>query len=449
MDDKTVASLSGELSRALTRQRGALAIYRDYYRGRFAAPYLPAYAQAEFAAMMDRSRANWCRKVIDVTARRLRVVGLRSAAVDTDPLWAIWQDSGMDRRQGMVHRAATRYGIGYVSIGQGRMRSDGTVDGDAVSLQPLSPLQVAHLEDPADPDLIIAAMRQWSDRAGRTYSYLWTPEEWVLASGSPQGRKSVIADGPNPLGVVPVVAFKNQPDDDGTGVSDLEVAIPIQDRINQTIADRILVQTFGAHRQRVLLGLQLEYDDEGQPKRMPNPSTMRTWVFEDSDIKVEEFSDTALGPFLDAVQADIQHLASLTDTPPQDLLGEMVNISAEALKAAMKANTAKVADRQIEFGEDWERALNLAARMADLPTDPALEVAWEDTEPRSESEFMDALSKKAALGVPTPTLFAEMGYSPQEIATLLSERDDALAQEARLQAAAIGLDSPPLPAQQG
>lgn len=442
MDDKELSALTGELGRALSRRNASLAVYRDYYRGRFRTPYLPAYAQAEFTAMMDRAKANWCRKVIDVTARRLRVVGVKSSVLDEDALWGFWQASRMDRKQAMVHRAATRYGIAYVTVGMGRMTSDGSVtDPDVPSLQPASPLQLIHLEDPADTDTVTAAMRQWKGSDDRTYTYVWTPDEWVLSTGAPFGRKTVIADGENPLGVVPVVPFKNAPDDDGSVISDLEIAVPIQDRINQTIADRLLVQTYGAHRQRVLLGLELEVDDEGQPKRVPNPSTTRTWVFEDENIKVEEFAETDLGPFLAAAEADIKHLASLTDTPPQDLLGEMVNISAEALKAAMKANTAKVADRQATFGEDWEQALNLASAMAGGGQDSGLEVVWEDTEPRSESEFMDALSKKAALGVPVPTLFAEMGYSPQEIDMLLAQRDAALAAEARVAAAALGVDT--------
>ena len=48
--------------------------------------------------------------------------------------------------------------------------------------------------------------------------------------------------------------------------------------------------------------------------------------------------------------------------------------------------------------EDWEAVLNLAGDLAGVPVDDALEVVWEDNEPRSESELMDALTKPRSLG---------------------------------------------------
>ncbi len=65
------------------------------------------------------------------------------------------------------------------------------------------------------------------------------------------------------------------------------------------------------------------------------------------------------------------------------------------------------------FSEDWEAVLNLAGDLAGVPVDDALEVVWEDNEPRSESELMDALTKPRSLGVPLATIWAEMGYSPE------------------------------------
>jgi len=434
VDEKDLRALAGELLRKLDIQRRELKIYRDYYRGDFPLPYVPNAALTEYLPLLLRSRSNWCRKVVDITARRLVVIGVRSNASDAEALWDVWQRSRMDARQQIVHRSATRYGITYVTVGRGSTAADGTVTGGDVTIRAHSPLNVAHLEDPADPDLVTAAVRSWSSTGGQRFSYLWTPDEWVLFRLDAAARKSVIDRGEHGLGQVPVVPFKNLVEEDGTYTSDLQIALPIQDRINQTIADRLMTQTYGAHRQRVMIGLELEDDEDGQPKIPFRPSVDRTWFVEDAGVKIEEFAETALAPFIAAAEADIKHLASLTDTPPQDLLGEMVNISAEALKAAQSANSAKVADRALAFGEKHEQVLNLVAVTAGLEPDPQMEIVWKDTEPYSESQRMDALSKKRDLGVPLQTIWAEMGYSPAQITQLMGQVES----EARLAASSVG-----------
>lgn len=443
MDEKQLRALAGEMIRQLDTQRRGLALYRDYYDGRFRVPYLPPSATEEFLKIMDRAKANWCRKVIDITARRLSVVGVRSNQTPVGDLWDIWQRSKMDKRQGMTHRSAMRFGVAYVSVGEGRLRQDGSIAGSDISITPLSPMGVTHISDPSDPDVVLYAMRRWQDRSKRSFAYLWTPDEWILFSGAVGSRNSITTRGVHSLGRVPVVPFKNVPDEDGNYTSDLEIALPIQDRINQTIADRLMGQTYGAHRQRALIGYPIEMDEDDQPKPPPfKPSVDRTWIIEDENVKAHEFSETNIMPFIAACEADIKHLASLTDTPPQDLLGEMVNISAEALKAAQSANTAKVKDRARTFGEDWEAVLNLAGDLSGIPADDALEVVWEDNEPRSESELMDALTKKRSLGVPLATIWAEMGYSPEMITTMQDEFARESAAAAAAQAAAFGVDVP-------
>lgn len=443
MDDKQLRSLAGEMIRQLDAQQRALALYKDYYVGKFRVPYLPPNAAEEFLKIMDRAKANWCRKVIDITARRMSVVGVRSNQTSVDDLWRVWQASKMDQRQGMTHRSATRFGIAYVSVSEGQLQPDGSVVGTDVLIKPLSPMNVTHISDPADPDRVEYALRRWTDRSKRNYTYLWTADEWIMFAGSINGRNSIVTRGEHGLGRVPVVPFKNVPDEDGNYTSDLEIAIPIQDRINQTIADRLMAQTYGAHRQRALIGYPIEVDEDDQPKPPPfKPAVDRTWIIEDENVKPHEFSETDIRPFIAGAEADIKHLASLTDTPPQDLLGEMVNISAEALKAAQSANTAKVQDRERTFGEDWETVLNIAADLSSVAVDDALEVVWEDNEPRSESELMDALTKKRALGVPLATLWAEMGYSPDMISTMQEQYATEAAQQAAAQAAAFGVDAP-------
>jgi hypothetical protein len=66
----------------------------------------------------------------------------------------------------------------------------------------------------------------------------------------------------------------------------------------------------------------------------------------------------------------------------------------------------------------------------DRATDLSAEVVWAPSEARSEAEYVDSLVKKMAIGVPKEQLWADAGYSPQQISrfkTMLLEegvRDD-------------------------
>jgi hypothetical protein len=69
----------------------------------------------------------------------------------------------------------------------------------------------------------------------------------------------------------------------------------------------------------------------------------------------------------------------------------------------------------------WENALGLALRMAGGPR-VRLNAQWVDPTPRNETEFLNGLAVKQALGVSDVQLQREMGYSADEIAGFAAER---------------------------
>lgn len=63
--------------------------------------------------------------------------------------------------------------------------------------------------------------------------------------------------------------------------------------------------------------------------------------------------------------------------------------------------------------------MRLAGKIAGLPElagAQSMETIWRDPETRTESEHVDALSKKKDLDVPPPQLWEEAGYTPEQIA---------------------------------
>lgn len=169
---------------------------------------------------------------------------------------------------------------------------------------------------------------------------------------------------------------------------------------------------------------------------------MNRFIFIDDDpakVKPFEFTATDLDPILKAVESDVQHMAALSDTPAHYLLGQMVNISAEALKAAESALTSKVGDRQEWFSDGWEDVFRLVATQEGITPDPALQAKWKDTEPYSEAQRMDALTKKKALGVDDETIWTEMGYAPEDVDAMVIKRDAREHRQARNTATSIGV----------
>ncbi len=140
----------------------------------------------------------------------------------------------------------------------------------------------------------------------------------------------------------------------------------------------------------------------------------------DKEVRFGQLDAADLAPYITAIEACVQHIASTTRTPPHYLLGQAGSFpSGESLKATETGLVAKVRRRQGDFGESWEEAISIAFRAAG-DTKRAdredKEAVWRDPEVRTEAEHVDALLKLKALGVPVEQLWEDAGYSPQLIA---------------------------------
>jgi hypothetical protein len=99
----------------------------------------------------------------------------------------------------------------------------------------------------------------------------------------------------------------------------------------------IVASEYAAFPQRVATGVEVPKDPEtGQP--LPTAelkaALSRLWVFANKDAKVQDLQAADLGNYVKALEPLVQHLAAQTRTPPHYLLGQVVNASGDALKAA-------------------------------------------------------------------------------------------------------------------
>ncbi|MBQ1118481.1 phage portal protein, partial [Streptomyces sp. C3-3] len=212
------------------------------------------------------------------------------------------------------------------------------------------------------------------------------------------------------LGVCPVVRFINTDDLDGDGVlGEVEPLIDAQDQLNMTTFNLLMAQQYAAFRQRWVTGMAPPMDDAGNPIEPFRSRVDGLFVAEDADTKFGEFGQTDLKGYLDSREATIRHISTLSQVPPYHLLGQMVNLSAEALAAARDGLDRKIDERESLFGEGWEQALRLAGLAAgnkEAWEDTAAQVVWRDTSARSLAQTVDALGKLVTmLGVPPQELW--------------------------------------------
>jgi hypothetical protein len=144
-------------------------------------------------------------------------------------------------------------------------------------------------------------------------------------------------------------------------------------------------------------------------------------------VKFGEFSTADLTGYTSSIEADIQHLAATTRTPPHYLLGQTGAFpSGESLKATETGLVAKVNEIRDSYTESWEDIIRLALKADDDPRfeDMAMSMVWKDPESRSEAELNDAATKKQAVGVPWRAIMEYLGYSPTEIERMDGQRAD-------------------------
>ncbi|OHV42197.1 hypothetical protein BBK14_11285 [Parafrankia soli] len=364
-------------------------------------PGLPEQAPAELHRLARISRVNMLKFVVSGRVQAMYVDGYREPrAADNVAAWDVWQRNRCDARQIGVHRAALAYGAAYVTV----------LPGTPVPvLRGVSPrrMTAAYGDDDDWPKVALE----------RTHSgwRLYDAEAvYLLEAGKGSDGLAAVGSDEHGAGVCPVVRMRETEDLDDEVVGVVEPLIPLQDQINITTFGLLVAQHYGAFRQRYIIGWMAE-DEEAKLKA----SASKLWTFEDSpqEISVGEFGQTDLSGYIASREASLRHLATISQTPAHELLGELVNLSADALVAAEASHRRAVTENQTVMGEGWEQALALAGTLMGDEPDAAAEVRWRDTESRSMAQVADALGKMAQmLGVPPAELWEMLpGVSQQQV----------------------------------
>ena len=395
-----------------------------YLRGDHDLPYMPKGAKVEYKRLAEKSITNWLPLIPDTFAKGLFVDGYRPANTnENSPAWEYWQANGMDARQVVAHRGALEYGTSYVLVLPGKPYP-------VIRPIPATKCLGFYEDDDADwPEYGIIDRGRAMD-GSRLYDLLDKEAVYRIVKPSGSADTTVSSVEYHRLGVTPLVRFRDRLDGDAVGV--VAPLIRIQDRINEIVFTLMIALQYGAFRQRWAAGLVIPVDEEETlPDGSPNPNygrpiepfkaaVDRLWVTDNPDAKFGEFGQTDVRGHLDSYTSTVKTLASVSQISPMVLMGDLVNLSAEALAAATDTTQRKINEYETLFGESWEQVFRLASLAAgDMrgASDISAQVRWRDTEARSLAQTVDALGKMAQmLMIPVEELWSRIpGVTEQDV----------------------------------
>jgi hypothetical protein len=443
-----------KLYAGLSARQPHMQLMDAYYRGDHPLPFLTkahnAKMRDEFRQLLDDSRSNFMRLVVDAVEERLRVDGFRlsasaDAVADQDS-WDIWQANQMDASSQSAFTEALVKGVSYLSVWD-------DVDGDGfadISVEDPTETIVGYAPG-SNFRVRAAALKVWTDgwtglRRANVYTKdgIYKFQAPVSDFGPAEDKPRWVEYAaepfvPNRIGVVPIIPLRNRPRLLCEGESELADVFRLQNQINGFLFLLALGGYFGAHRQRWAVGLTLMEDDKGRPVEPFDVAIDKLWASENPEVKFGEFGQTDLGGYIKAIEQKVLHLAVTTRTPRHYLIESGQSPSGDAIKSAESGLVKKVERKQRVFGEGIEEAIRLARRFQgekDAPVDS--EVTWVAAETESEAVRTDAVIKQFQAGlIPREAALERLGFTQTQIARFSAMRaGDTLIS---------GLLNPPMP----
>lgn len=328
---------------------------------------------------------------------RLRITGFSRPDV-----WGDWLANGMPELSAVAHREALILGESFAIVWA---NDDGS---PRVTVE--SPMQTTALTNPATREITLAAKR-WEvpdgPKAG-TWAVLYGPDKITRYHSQAIGATTLgfnrVDTIDNPLGVVPVVRFRNGGRLLDDGLSEMSDAIPLVDALVKLTTDLLTSSEYAARPRRWATGLELSEDPATGAAVNPISEGDRLMVNEAPDGKFGQLPGADLAGYQTAIQT-VMRLISATTGLPDHMLGLTGEnpTSADSIRASEAALTAKAEAKQLTFGRAWGQvaALMAAVRDGSDPRASTITPTWADPSTRSAAQEADAVVKLHAAGIIT------------------------------------------------
>ncbi len=411
--------------------------YRNYYDGKHRLTFASEKLRSAFGQLFKAFADNLTPTIVETVKDRLKLDGFTvtansqtpgiTEAVNQPEIDEIWRRNRLLVRANQVHLDSLIEGDAYVIVWP---------DPEGVpTFYPNRATAIVVDYDDEQPGYIIRAAKGWkaSDNKYRITLYFRDRIEkyvtqHVIHDTVPDKAASFVryvADGrwpePNPYDKVPVFHFGNRVSIGMLGCSELKEAVPVQDALNKSIADMLVASEFYGVPQRWAIGLEDELTAEVAAKRYPLKAG-GVWGTTAEKAQFGEFSTADISKFVTVSETWRKEMARVSRTPLHFFSLEGTFPSGESQKTAEGPTTAKVEDRQSNWGGVWSDAMRFALQikgMGDLEPIPK----WRNTAPRDDDgEVQRAATKVSQLQIPYEQVWREMGYTEKQIQEFAASR---------------------------
>lgn len=373
--------------------------YRDYYDGRQGVLLTDRQRKFLHVPKDKEFSANYMHIVVDSLVTRLRVRGFEAGDL-TDTLNMWFRHMRINALQGGVHTGAIRDGDAY-----------GFVEWDVERKRPIfiphlaydgrDGVHVYYTPERVEPMLFSKRWTVEVGAAGLRRMNLYYPDRmeryWCHAStGDTNWLPGTGNDGSGLPAVsryrhgFPLIHFTNRARGFRYGMSELEPGIPMQDALNKAIIDMLAAADASGFRIMVMIG--------------GNPSALElapgSWVYlpdqTPGDANVYQIPGEPLRPHIEVVDAFVQRIAQVTDTP-LSYFQQSGQMASEGTHRQHEARMlAKSRSCATELGEQWEDVMRICIRMSniydgtDYNEDVEIETLWDDFDIRDKEEKVKA-----------------------------------------------------------
>lgn len=429
------------LLQTLDAPQGRYADLSRYYEGEQPLAFMAPEARDALGNRFGRMNVNICRLAIQSVLERLRVCGFEG----DDRIWDWWLQNELDLEAEVAHRECLTYGTSYAIVW--------TLPDGSPSVTIETARQMAVHADPRTRQITSAVKRYHAD--GQTHAFWYLPDSIQHYQANTVSAANIalelVGEVPNPLGVVPVVQFRNSgripishvayPDRLlEYGTSDLQDLLPLVDLLSKTLADLAVCSEKTAMPARYATGVALaevpRVDDDGNPVLDENgqqiidttsPFTVadhidkaKMMIAEDPQSKLGQLAGADMSGFEASVRVIMSAIQAVTCLPAS-YLGILSDqpTSADALRAASAGLTARAESKQRALGKSWTRVAQLMVAVSDGvdPDSVSVSPKWSPADYRSIAEESDAAQKLYAAGILSrETTLARLGFSEDEIA---------------------------------
>lgn len=430
-------------------------IREDYASGNHPLPQGDKRYVKALKDFQQKAKTNYVELVQRATTQKMRVKGFRfgeAGELDKDAA-KIWKSNDMDFQAPIIIQTAAKLGFTYALV------SPPEEEGGSPIITVEDPRLCEIEKDPTRITRSLAGMKMWVDSiTGLVTAVLYLPDavytfeatstvdsgtlfhnalsERGFDTPSNLNAFSIIEIQPNPLGEVPLVRGEWEPDLGERGRAEGECGWDIQDRINKTVLDRLVISNSQAFRQRWVTGRP---PDAPRAKSQWDPGADMVWASTNPDTKFGDFAEADIKQILEAVRDDVGDYAAITQTPSTYLTNRMVNVSGDTLAQAQAGHISKIRLRHDAMGFFFEKLQKLCFRYTgdERANDPTASTVWMPVESKSVAESADALGKWVAAGIPLQLAMDKLGdFDPAEIAWAVEEQkrqqEEALAREDEL-----------------